>query len=112
MGVEDFKELIENLRALSPHVPEQMCDDDGRDALEKAATAIETLLAERDAAVEDLRGLCWCCVRGKKYENGLSWSRATTCEHMRELGVVARIGGKCKCQYWQWRGSKGGGSAA
>lgn len=62
---------------------------------------------ERDAAIEDLRGLCWCCAHGEKYENGLPWSRATTCEHMRELGVVARSGGKCKCQFWQWRGQKG-----
>lgn len=59
---------------------------------------------ERDAAVEDLRGLCWCCAHGKKYENGLPWSRATTCKHMRELGVAARAGGKCKCQFWEWRG--------
>lgn len=52
--MNDYKELIDELRFLSGHVPEQMCDDKGKDALEKAADAIETLLAERDAAVHDI----------------------------------------------------------
>lgn len=91
----DYKELTNQLEVLERHT--------GFCALGVSATAIETLLDERDAAVEDLRGLCWCCAHGKKYENGLPWSKATTCEHMRELGVVARSSGKCKCKFWQWR---------
>ena len=98
----DYKELIEQLRkhhqAWAAYSDLELAHD-----LEDAITAIETLLDERDAAVEDLRGLCWCCAHGKKYENGLPWSKATTCEHMRELGVVARSSGKCKCKFWQWR---------
>ncbi|AWY06887.1 MAG: protein of unknown function DUF551 [Caudoviricetes sp.] len=46
----DYKELIDELRFLSSHVPEQMCDNNGENALDRAATAIETLLAERQAA--------------------------------------------------------------
>lgn len=45
----DYKELIEELRFLAKHVPEQMDDNDGQNALEKAADAIETLLAETSA---------------------------------------------------------------
>lgn len=78
-------ELIEELRSLSKHVPEQMCDLEGKDPLERAATAIETLLAERDAAVEDMLmagktgRLCYVCgKRGK-------------CN-------------PCACEGWQWRG--------
>lgn len=62
----DYKELIEELRFLSGFVPEQMCDDDGKDAFEKAAAAIETLLAERDAdiilarCIENQFGDCHC----------------------------------------------------
>ncbi len=100
----DYEKLIKRLRKYADFGAKLVvCED--------AATAIETLLAERDAAVEDLRGLCWCCAHGKKYENGLPWSKATTCEHMRELGVVARSGGKCKCKFWKWRGpqKEGGG---
>lgn len=98
----DYKELIGRLKKYAEFGGRiEICAD--------SLTAIETLLAERDAAVEDLRGMCWCCAHGKKYENGLSWSRATTCEHMRELGVVARSGGKCKCSHWEWRGPGGVG---
>lgn len=71
---------------------------------DEGVTATFQKAEERDAAVEDLRGMCWCCAHGRKYENGLPWSKATTCEHMRDLGVVARSGGKCKCQFWKWRG--------
>lgn len=66
----DYKEQIEELRFLSSHVPEQMCDADGKDPLEKAADAIETLLAERDAAIRLLRTPAWCngCIHFKGLE--------------------------------------------
>lgn len=104
----DYKELIEQLKNIR-----FLYADDGlkcASICKDSATAIETLLAERDAAVADLRGMCWCCAHGKKYENGLPWSKATTCEHMRELGAVARSGGKCKCSHWEWRGPQKGES--
>lgn len=93
----DYKELIDYMREFHFLGPTW-------EGCKAAATAIETLLAERDAAVEDLRGLCWCCANREKYENGLPWSKATTCEHVRELGTVARSGGERKCQFWKWRG--------
>lgn len=73
---------------------------------EESVTAALQKAAERDAAVEDLRGLCWCCVNGKRWEKAPPWSKATTCDHMRELGVLARSGGKCKCPHWEWRGQQ------
>lgn len=101
-------ELIEGLRSLSKHVPEQMCDEKGKDPLERAADVIETLLAERDVLIEELRGICWCCAHGRKWKNAPGWSKMTTCEHLKEIGVLARSGGKTKCPHWEWRGAKGG----
>lgn len=47
MDYMDYKELIDELREFSSlFVPEEMCDDDGRDILQKAADAIETLLSK------------------------------------------------------------------
>lgn len=95
----DYKELIEQLRFTqesNTSILLCLCAD--------AATAIETLLAKRDAAVEELRGICWCCVNGKKWGKAPSWSKMTTCEHLKEQGILARGGGKSKCLYWKWRG--------
>lgn len=93
----DYKELIEELHFLSGHVPEQMCDDDGKDPLERAATAIETLLAERDAAMDDLNGQCDKC----KFLN-IS-SHDFPCCHCIVTGGMN--------DYWKWRGiqKEGGG---
>lgn len=70
----------------------------------EAATAIEILLAERDAAMEELRGDCWCCANGKPWEKAGPFSKMTCCEHLKEWGAVAISGKACKCQHWQWRG--------
>lgn len=89
----DHNELVSQLKHLhlSSETPEvqHLCFD--------AATTIEALL-------EELRGICWCCAHGKKYDKAPDWSKMTTCEHMRELGTMARSGGKCKCSHWEWRG--------
>lgn len=71
----DYKELIERIEDCCEFAV-AIEEDDLISTLKDTATAIETLSAERDAAVEDLRGNCWCCVHGRKYENGLPWSRA------------------------------------
>ena len=71
-----------------------------------AATAIETLIAERDAAIEELRGICWCCVHGKKWYKAPKWSNMVTCEHMKELGALACSGRNVSCKYWEWRGPR------
>ncbi len=98
----DCKELVKRLRnALSVDgygLERFVCEIDA------AADAMEILLAERDAAVEDLRGMCWCCVHGKPWEPAGPLSKLMGCEHLSEFGVLARGGGKCKCPYWEWRG--------
>lgn len=35
---------------------------------EDMADAQKTLLAERDAAIEDLRGACWACANAREWE--------------------------------------------
>lgn len=86
----DYKELIERI--------EDSCDfavaieeDDLFTTLKDAADAIETLLAERDAAVEDLKGRCDIC------------KHRCVClfdEH-RRVGCA-----NSKRGHWQWRGPK------
>lgn len=91
----DYKDLIRRL---------DDCGEFDGDLLDDAAEGIETLLEERDAAVEELRGICWCCAHGEKWGKAPKWSKMTTCEHMREQGALAISGGKRKCKYWKWRG--------
>lgn len=71
-------------------------------AFYKCACIIETLLAERDAALNDLRGMCWCCINGQRWEKS---KNLVTCEHLKQQGILA-AGGSRKCEYWQWRGPK------
>lgn len=91
----DYKELIEELRFLSGHVPEDMCDD-GKDALEKAATAIETLLAERDAALKYVPHNCQTCKWWKVVKPGMA-----CCTAPKELGHCYLGKGKA----WEWIGT-------
>lgn len=130
----DYKELIEDLR----HAVDLICVSDlyvsCENELRDAATAIEALsrqvddlqtlldmyggeegitaafqkAAERDAAVEELRGICWCCVHGKPWEKAGPLSKLAGCEYLSEIGVLARGGGRCKCSHWEWRGLKKG----
>lgn len=75
----DYKELIKALR--------------GKNALDaiaystNAADAIETLLAERDAALEDMKGICSFCAHKKTCQFG---------NHLRDICVNG--------SNWQWRG--------
>lgn len=96
----DCKELIEQLRnvfqADGYELEQSVC--------ESAAETISALSEALDAALEDLRGMCWCCVNGKPWEQAGPLSKLTGCEHLSELGVLARGGGKCKCPHWEWRG--------
>lgn len=67
----DYKELIKQLKEWNEQYVSEMCADDkfscydlcdGKDCIVcRAATAIETLLAERDAAVEEMHGRCIKC---------------------------------------------------
>lgn len=95
----DYKELIASLRHQESSVRDQRLPNIFRDA----ADAIETLLAERDAAIEDLRGMCCYCAHGRRWEKTPLWSRMTTCEYMQEQGALAIGGGNHKCSRWEWR---------
>ena len=92
----DYKELIKAMRRKNILDAIAYSTD--------AADAIETLLAERDAAVNELRGNCWCCANGKPQKKAGPLSEMTCCEHMKEWGAVAICGKACKCQHWKWRG--------
>lgn len=98
----DYKELIGRLRRVSCVYADGKVFNAATGI--EAATAIETLLAERDAAVEDLRGMCWCCANGKPLEKAGPLNRMTGCKHLAEAGVLACGGRNQKCQHWQWRG--------
>lgn len=67
---------------------------------------LEQVKRERDAAVEELRGFCWCCINGRKWDKAPVWSNMTTCKHIRERGALAVGGGKGgrNCPHWQWHG--------
>lgn len=73
-----------------------------RSLIAEMCFAIETLLEERDAALNDLRGMCWCCINGQRWEKS---KNLVTCDHLKQQGILA-AGGSRKCDYWQWRGPK------
>ena len=71
---------------------------------EEGITAAFLKAAERDAAVEELRGVCRCCTNARPWMDAFYEGRFYTCDYITEQGVLARSGGKCKCPHWQWRG--------
>lgn len=80
----DYKELIKKLR-----------EKDGcRCECLQAATAIEPLLAERDAAVKELHGRCSKC---KHFSSGLLEFPCTDCRFERGTS-----------DHWEWRGPQKG----
>lgn len=98
----DYKELVRELRkrglisgcTVGHHFG--LCDE--------AAGAIEELLAraekaerERDAAIEDMRGICYLCANARPY-SALS-KKAMTCGHRKHYGF--KIHG---CEHFKWRG--------
>lgn len=95
----DYKELIEELKGFSywlgQSVPEshdihpRVCD--------KAAAAIETILMERDAAVEDIERRCETCKHFLVFFNGCTPDYDCDNPECRDSG--ANIG-------WEWRGPK------
>lgn len=82
----DYKELIEQLRA-----HERNCGYGGHCILCKCLSAIETLLAERDAAVEDLTKIC--------EEN------PDVCEYCKHMPCAEKYE---RCIGWEWRGPQKG----
>lgn len=99
----DYKEMIRILH-----------DEDRGDVLDyvdEAADIIETLMTERDAAVEELRGICWCCANGKPMGMIGRLRSCTTCDYMAERGMLGVVGREKDCPHWQWRGPKKEGGA-
>lgn len=84
----DYKELIENLKKVTAGLQE---DDAPKCAAvcEEAANTIETLLAEREAAMEDLRGRCDICKH----------RRVCLFDKQHRIGCA-----NSKRGHWQWRG--------
>lgn len=86
----DYKELIDELRMVASW---NISDCYDCNQCVKAATAIETLLAERDAAVKIIsRGekRCRACIYN---DHGI---HDFPCCHCRETGGMT--------DYWEWRG--------
>lgn len=90
----DYKELIKKLREQNQSLTAYN-DLELAHCLEDAATAIETLLAERDAAVEDLT-LCASCATCKYNEVSASDSPCAKC---RKIKYKENLN-------WEWRGSQ------
>lgn len=94
----DYKETVEAMRSTDVKVVFSHSID--------AADAIETLLAERDAAIEELRGICWCCANGKPMGRIGRLRSCTTCDYMQERGILGNFGRERDCPHWQWRGQQ------
>lgn len=95
----DYKELIEELRM----VASWKCSDcyDCNQCI-KAANAIETLLAERDAAVEMLRGECHAC------KQNTGWHNTGKCVGCVHETAPMNLPGLKKTDNWEWRGPQSG----
>ncbi len=86
----DYKELIDELRMVASW---NISDCYDCNQCVKAATAIETLSAERDAAVEDLKGRCGVC----KHRGVCLF------DEQHRIGCAVSNRG-----HWQWRGPQKG----
>lgn len=87
----DYKELLERLKyygttyAIGDNLGREI---DGTDeVMADAATAIETILAERDAAVDDLTKICE--------------DNPDVCQYCKHMPCVEPYG---RCIGWEWRG--------
>lgn len=89
----DYKELIESLEYEADFQREVREDLNLADSLQLAATTIKTLLAELDAAVEEL---------SKRPHH-------STCKYGEHCDYISVITGRpdCySCHEWEWRGPK------
>lgn len=60
------------------------------------------LQRERDAALKQLNGHCWCCKKGKPLREG---SSMMICPHFSELqGIVGTM--RSDCPHWEWNEGK------
>ena len=68
---------------------------------QEAADELEKLRAERDAAVEDMRGICYLCKKAEPVNIGLRTLK--TCEHLKERKAIA-TNKRPGCPHFEWRG--------
>lgn len=87
----DYKELITEIRT---YIVKTYQVGFQPEICQRAADAIETILAERDAAVNEMRGICSFCAHKKTCQFG---------NHLRDICVNG--------SNWQWRGPQKGGGA-
>ena len=104
MEIEKLKDMLRN--AAGGPVGIQMCHE-AADALEQLQAEndnlhdeLEKVEAERDAAVEDMRGICYLCANAKPYSEFSQ--RMMTCEHIKAVASTKSPG----CKHFKWRGPK------
>ena len=69
---------------------------------EKMDGTLEKVTRERDAALKQLNGHCWCCKKGKPLREG---SSLMICPHFGEAqGIVATL--RSNCPHWEWNEGK------
>lgn len=92
----DYKDLIEQLKNIRFIYADNMIKCES--ICNKAADAIETLLAERDAAIEMLKGECNACKHNTGWHN---IGKCAVCVHetAREWPVT-----KKRTDCWEWCG--------
>lgn len=80
-----------------------------QEELDKMEQLHEDARLKLGKAMDDLRGMCWCCANARKWDAAPGWSSAVTCKHMSEAGITGGCGraGK-KCEHWEWKGDKHG----
>lgn len=96
----DYKELIDELRMVSSW----KCSDcyDCNQCV-KAATAIETLLAECDAAITMLHGECHACKHNAGWHN---IGKCATCKHENAATFMLEGSAVHTEDNWEWCGHK------
>ena len=86
----------------------EMCSDGydcvqlgkARKAAADAEARAEKAEKERDAAIEDMRGICYLCANAKPYSEFSQ--RMMTCEHIKAVASTKSPG----CKHFKWRGQK------
>lgn len=78
-----------------------------QEELDKMEQLHEQVRLKLGRAMDDLRGMCWCCAHARRWDAAPGWSAAVTCKHMSEAGITGCCGraGK-KCEHWEWKGDK------
>lgn len=96
--MNDYKELIDELRSEAENMRECRHDPWTADDYDKAAAAIEQLVRERDAAVKDIG---WNCIKCKHYDKASpNYGYTEECEN---CGTYPWFDDEAESK-WEWRG--------